>query len=841
MGSTSDSIYTSIAVDSSNKVHISYIAFFQLKYATNASGSWMTTAVDSGGSSYQYTSIAIDSSDKVHISYRDATNLDLKYASNASGSWMTTAVDSTGDVGYYTSVAIDSSDKVHISYYDSTNFDLKYATNASGSWVKTTVDSTSSVGGYTSIAIDSLGKVHISYYDSTNTNLKYVTNASGSWMTTTVDSTGDVGSYTSIAIDSWDKVHISYFNATNSDLKYATNAPNCSYTFIRCVPTEYATIQSAIDAAQSGDTVRIAQGIYTENLSILKGGTFFIEGGWNHTTNGHSTDPSLTIIDGSSSGRVFNIDPADAALNLTIKDLKIQNGSSGYGGGLYAGSNTGAYPITLMIENNIFTGNQATGAWSDGGAMTIEAQNNNVLVTVRDNEIYGNHADYDSGGILFRANGWSRNLTATVDGNNIHDNTSRFGAGMLFYNDGNLSTQNLTITNNTITNNTVDGCFIQEDDMGGPAYGGGMGFIAINDTTSSVTLTGNTISGNKAVAGAGIYFGVEENSEEGLYGAQINLASSNNSILNNTVPASCASQTNVSNGGGVVINADTNLTSISTFTFNNDTITGSSLYDLILETDNRGAVDIKKLNSGIATTHRYGWRGYDATLCPSTGWWKRPCLLNDIGAFTFDATDPAIDNDGDGYTENQGDCDDTTAAINPGVSETFGNTIDDDCNPATPDTNIAPTANAGGPYAGTEGSSITLNASGSSDPNNNIATYEWDIDNNGTYDYSSSSSSQSHTYAQQGTYTVKLRVTDALGATSETTTTAVISDTSPTAGFTGNPTSGRAPLTVTFTNSSTGNDQPLTYEWDFDNNGTVDSTLSNPSYEYTTEGTYTVK
>ncbi|MDO8282198.1 MAG: PKD domain-containing protein, partial [Thermodesulfovibrionia bacterium] len=46
---------------------------------------------------------------------------------------------------------------------------------------------------------------------------------------------------------------------------------------------------------------------------------------------------------------------------------------------------------------------------------------------------------------------------------------------------------------------------------------------------------------------------------------------------------------------------------------------------------------------------------------------------------------------------------------------------------------------------------------------------------------------------------------------------------------------------VTFTNSSTGNDQPLTYEWDFDNNGTVDSTLSNPSYEYTTEGTYTVK
>ncbi len=152
-----------------------------------------------------------------------------------------------------------------------------------------------------------------------------------------------------------------------------------------------------------------------------------------------------------------------------------------------------------------------------------------------------------------------------------------------------------------------------------------------------------------------------------------------------------------------------------------------------------------------------------------------------------------------------------------------------------------PVANPGGPYANIEGQTITLNGSGSTDPDGYIALYEWDVDNNGIYDYSSSSPTQNHTYAQQGTYTIRLRVTDNIGATNEATTTATISDTSPTAVFTASPTSGLAPLTVNFFDNSTGYDQPLTYAWDFDNNGIIDSTEQNPSVIYTTPGTYTVK
>ncbi len=68
-----------------------------------------------------------------------------------------------------------------------------------------------------------------------------------------------------------------------------------------------------------------------------------------------------------------------------------------------------------------------------------------------------------------------------------------------------------------------------------------------------------------------------------------------------------------------------------------------------------------------------------------------------------------------------------------------------------------------------------------------------------------------------------------------------MSESVPVAGFTGLPIEGSAPLTVDFTSSSTGYDQPLTYEWDFENDGTIDSTTENPSYTYNATGIYSVK
>jgi PKD repeat protein len=58
----------------------------------------------------------------------------------------------------------------------------------------------------------------------------------------------------------------------------------------------------------------------------------------------------------------------------------------------------------------------------------------------------------------------------------------------------------------------------------------------------------------------------------------------------------------------------------------------------------------------------------------------------------------------------------------------------------------------------------------------------------------------------------------------------------PVADFSGSPNSGYAPLTVDFTDLSTG--APTSWSWDFGDGGT--STAQNPSYTYNSPGTYTV-
>ena len=61
----------------------------------------------------------------------------------------------------------------------------------------------------------------------------------------------------------------------------------------------------------------------------------------------------------------------------------------------------------------------------------------------------------------------------------------------------------------------------------------------------------------------------------------------------------------------------------------------------------------------------------------------------------------------------------------------------------------------------------------------------------------------------------------------------------PVANFTATTTSGSAPLNVQFTDQSTGT--VTGWAWDFNNDGIIDSNSKNPTYTYSSPGTYTVK
>lgn len=152
----------------------------------------------------------------------------------------------------------------------------------------------------------------------------------------------------------------------------------------------------------------------------------------------------------------------------------------------------------------------------------------------------------------------------------------------------------------------------------------------------------------------------------------------------------------------------------------------------------------------------------------------------------------------------------------------------------SPPENEPPVADANGPYTGTEGQPVTFDGSASTDPDGTIVSYYWDFGdlNTGT------GVSPTHTYAEDGTYTVTLTVTDNDDATDTDTTTATIADTEPTAEFSGTPTTGTPPLTVSFTDLSTSYDGIVSWSWIFGDGGT--STDRNPTHTYDAEGTYTV-
>ncbi|MBK8980013.1 MAG: PKD domain-containing protein [Planctomycetes bacterium] len=123
-----------------------------------------------------------------------------------------------------------------------------------------------------------------------------------------------------------------------------------------------------------------------------------------------------------------------------------------------------------------------------------------------------------------------------------------------------------------------------------------------------------------------------------------------------------------------------------------------------------------------------------------------------------------------------------------------------------------------------------------SDPNG-VQTWSWDFDNDGNPD--SNLQNPSHTYNLSGTYSVALTVTDNTFGTASITKIDYIVVDPVAASFTASPTLGTVPLMVSFTDTSTGN--PILWAWDFDNDGTIDSTLQNPTHTYTTAGRYTVK
>ena len=127
------------------------------------------------------------------------------------------------------------------------------------------------------------------------------------------------------------------------------------------------------------------------------------------------------------------------------------------------------------------------------------------------------------------------------------------------------------------------------------------------------------------------------------------------------------------------------------------------------------------------------------------------------------------------------------------------------------------------------GVTATFTNTSSGNPN----TYFWSFGDGDT----SIVSNPVHIYANPGTYNVILTATNECGSGSDTMSVVILSSAPPTAAFSGTPSSGCAPLTVQFTNISTG---AVSYNWSFPGGNPIASTETNPTVVYDTAGVYTV-
>jgi YD repeat-containing protein len=142
---------------------------------------------------------------------------------------------------------------------------------------------------------------------------------------------------------------------------------------------------------------------------------------------------------------------------------------------------------------------------------------------------------------------------------------------------------------------------------------------------------------------------------------------------------------------------------------------------------------------------------------------------------------------------------------------------------------------------------VTFNASASADTDGTIVKYEWDLNNDGTFETNTGTNPvATRSFPAEGDYDIRLRVTDNGGATDLAVRTITVLDNQPpTASFTAAPNPVVVGQSATFNGSSSSDPDGTIakYEWDFDANGTYETNAgasASTTHSFTTSGTINV-
>ena len=421
---------------------------------------------------------------------------------------------------------------------------------------------------------------------------------------------------------------------------FTTTVSRTCYARLNDDPTDYATVQAAVDAADEGDTVKVAgycsgveartgvtQTVYISKSITLRGG--YTTANW--ATSNPISHP--TTLDAQGQGCVLYI---TGEISPIIEGLRITDGYASSGGGIYIVTATATISNNKVFSNTAFF----------GGGLLLQASD----AKIRNNTVTSNTAVL-GGGLLLGSG------AAVLAGNIVRSNTAEWDGGGLF-----LYESASTLTSNTISFNSADS-------------GGGLDLHY-----SDAMISGNTLVANTAHEGGGLFLyetslTLEENtiiSNTAGEGGGLHIYRSDATFTNNVI----ADNQSDTRGSGLYI--DRSLTRLLHSTIaRNKGGDGSGVY----VTSYGGSHSTIALTNTILVSHAVGISATEGNTVTVNGvlWYNTPITISQVATTTVIVQnqhqgDPAFAADGYHLTV-------SSAAIDKGVDAGVITDVDGDSRP----------------------------------------------------------------------------------------------------------------------------------------------------------------
>jgi hypothetical protein len=244
------------------------------------------------------------------------------------------------------------------------------------------------------------------------------------------------------------------------------------------VPQDYATIQAAINAAVTGDTVLVSRGTYAGGL-LIEGKSITLASNFINTRD--PADVSQTILSGGSPA--INIQAT--AAGTTVQGFTIQNSSNAlttYASSMYALDNRFIHcsdSVSFETGGGVVRGNY----FADSGDDSIDSDHSSADVTIENNTILNSSDD----GIEVRLQSYTGPMINFVIRNNYISGSREDGIQLIDY--AGASNRDFRIERNVIVNNVMAGIGTMADGNTVENFNGA-------PMVEEVEVVNNTISGN---------------------------------------------------------------------------------------------------------------------------------------------------------------------------------------------------------------------------------------------------------------------------------------------------------------------------------------------------------